>query len=104
MINFTQGLTTTAEFLGSGAGVYLLTALAKKVSFIPISEGQTARIRAFAGFLSLVGTVLIGVANKNVGSQDLQHLFVSGIGLALSWMTAHTVHQVVSTKSDSLKQ
>lgn len=93
-----DALKVVGEFFASGVGVFLLTHFAKKLSFIPLAEGQTVKLRAFAGVLSAVGVVGVSVANGNVGAESLQSAAMAILGLAFTWLTAHTAHKSLTAK------
>jgi hypothetical protein len=94
-----ETLKVVAEFFASGIGVFVLTHVAKKLSFIPLAEGQTVKLRAFAGILSALGTVGVSMANGNVGVENLQAFVVAVSGFAFSWLTSHTVHKTLTAKN-----
>lgn len=93
-----DALKITGEFFASGIGVFALTHVAKKLSFIPLAEGQTVKLRAFAGVLSALGAVGVSMANGNVGAESVQAAVMAVIGLAFTWATAHTVHKTLTAK------
>lgn len=89
-------LTVVSEFFVSGVGVYALTAAAKKLSFIPLQEGQTVKIRAVAGVLSALGTGLISFSNGVVGTEDMQAIVAAITGCGFAWLTSHAVHKTLT--------
>jgi len=97
-LDIVHALKVTGEFFASGVGVFALTHVAKKISFIPLQEGQKTKLRATAGVLSAVGAVLVSMANGNVGAENLQALIMAVLGCAFAWLTAHTTHKTFISK------
>lgn len=82
------------ELAGSAAGVFLFTAAAKRISFIPISEGQTLRIRTLAGVLSAVASVVLAVADGKLDGPVLQSSFIVVVQAASILWAAHCAHKL----------
>lgn len=93
-----DALKITGEFFASGVGVFALTHVAKKISFIPLQEGQTMKLRLFAGLLSAVGAVGVSMANGSVGTEDVQSVIMASVGLIFTWLTSHTAHKMFTAK------
>lgn len=72
--------------------MFVTTEIAKKVSFIPINEGQKNRILACAAALSTLAVVLNDVANGTLGYQGVSDLFLKISALASIWATAEGMH------------
>ena len=91
-------LTVVSEFFVSGVGVFVLTHAAKKISFIPLQEGQRVKIRAVAGILSALGAGLVSFSNGVVGTEDLQAVVTAIVGCGFAWLTSHAAHKVLTAK------
>jgi DMSO reductase anchor subunit len=72
-----------------------VTQLVKNLSAIPISEGQTTRIRMFATVLAFGGTFLNAWANGDLASADfLQYVGVAVQGV-VTYFFAHITYKSV---------
>lgn len=77
----------TEQLLG-GLLVTLLTQVAKKVSFIPVNEGQTKRLRILAGVLSVLVVLLNDyLSGSLVDSTALQVIADSAVNYGVSFLT-----------------
>lgn len=100
MINVAEAGLRLAEFSGGIGGVFVATNLIKLSSRIPwVNEGDTMKIRAVAGVLSAVATVLMGFADKSISVDSVQNLLVAAGMFVAIWGGAHITH-VVSNKSN----
>lgn len=89
-------LTLLGEFVGSGVGVWAITEAAKKIESIPLKEGDVTKIRAVAGGLSVLATLLVDWSNGSLDPTQLQNVVVSVIGVAVSWLVAHQTHKALN--------
>lgn len=93
-LELTNLLTLLTTVLTGGAGVWLATEAAKRIKAIPVSEGQTARIRAVAAVLSVLAVCLEGLASGNLAPDNLQQLAVAVLTAAATFSAAHTAHKL----------
>jgi hypothetical protein len=89
-------LASLIELGGSAIGVYAFTAGAKAIKAIPVSEGQTARVRTLAGVLSAVASIGVAYANGNLDGATLQNAFMVTAQAGAIWFAAHQTHKVVN--------
>jgi len=88
-------LSTLLEVVGSGVGVWAITEGVKRVNALPINPGQTGRIRAVAGSLSVASTLLLGLVNHNLTPDDASGALAALIAAGIAFLSAHTTHQIV---------
>lgn len=74
-------------------GVMLATQGVKKISLIPINDGQTARIRTFVGILTFAATGLTAYADGNLQGFLTPELLQVGLATVLSFVLAHLGYQ-----------
>ena len=70
-------------------GVMAATQGVKKLSFIPINDGQKARIRTFVGIATFVGTVLTAWSDGNLESVLSPDMINVGVTWGATWALAH---------------
>lgn len=84
-----------------GALAYCLTELVKLVTFIPVNEGQKARIRTTASVLSLILAGVLAWMNGTldvwVASNDVQLALTTIVGIALTFVI-HWVRNFLTKK------
>lgn len=82
-------------------GLWGATAAVKSVNAIPISEGQTARIRIFLAVISTL-SVLVGHAlEHNLAPKDVQDVAVMALQALLMAVGAHALHQTAKTTPEN---
>lgn len=77
-----------------GTGVWAAVEAGKKIEAVPLEEGQTVRLRAVAGVLSALATVLVAVADKNLQPDSLQNVALAVLTFAGTWAAAHGAHKL----------
>ena len=70
-------------------GVILATQGVKKISLIPINEGQKTRIRTFVGVATFVGTALTAWSNGNLESILSPDMINVGVTAGVTFLLAH---------------
>lgn len=83
-----QGVTA------GGLVVFLLVELAKRAESIPLTEGQTGKIRAAAALLSALAGVLTAFADHTLGQTDLVGLGQAFMAAGGSWAIAEIMHRL----------
>ncbi len=78
-----------------GIVVALLTQGVKKINAIPISEGQTARIRTVAVVLSFAGTFAATWANGDLASANFTQYLAVVAQSVVAYFFAHTTYKSV---------
>lgn len=81
------------EAIGGGVGVFVLMEVAKRVNAIPLSAGQTGKLRAAAGGLSLLATILIGAADHKLQPESLSQLLLGLLTFGGTWVASHGLHK-----------
>lgn len=79
----------------SGIITFGLTQLVKYIPWIPINSGQVARVRAVAGFLSLLGT--LGTLWITGGLNDTSTAKIAGDAI-VAYLVANGVYQHKTTE------
>ncbi len=69
--------------------VPLITQGVKKIQAIPISEGQTARIRTFVGLTTFALTAITAYMDGNLDSVLSPQMIEVGLATAISFALAH---------------
>lgn len=79
---------------GGTLGVWLSTMAVKAVPFIPVSPGQTSRIRAVAAALSVAAAVLVGIADGDLPQTSAEAAIMGIVTFVGSWAGAHGLHKL----------
>lgn len=82
------------KFLAGGVGVWGVTELVKRAPFIPIDEGQRARIRATSAALSALAVIGLGFVDKTLKVDDLTSAGIALVGAFIAWGGSHGTHRV----------
>ncbi len=78
-----------------GIATALITQFAKKLNGVPITEGQTARIRTLAVVLAGIGTVLTAWANGELASASFTQFIGMAVQTIASYFVAHITYKSV---------
>ena len=88
-------LGVLAVILSGSAGTWLMTEVAKKVDAFNLSNASADVLRAIAGGMALVATLLLGLANHDVQPTDLLHGATAVVTFISMWLGSHNLHNVL---------
>lgn len=94
-----QGIEVARNVIGGATGVFLTTYVVKAIPAIPVEAGQTSRVRAVAGVLSIGATLLTQYADGNLAPQSVQEALLAVLTLAGTFLTAHGMHKASKAMS-----
>lgn len=71
------------------AATWLLTNLVKAIPAIPVSQGQTGRVRAVAGVVAFLGAAVIAWSDGNIQSVLTPEWIAVTAQAGVAWILAH---------------
>lgn len=84
-----------------GSITTLLVEVAKRVQAIPVSRGQTFRLRVLAGGCSIALTLVTAYLNGTLASESTVNVAIMSLQTVASWLFSHVLyHGVVKTSQD----